>query len=142
MLRRCAYRACGRMFETANVRRLFCCERCRRAGQNEARRSARAEAREARENARPMADPWERLPADEWEAEELWANALLDALPAGLTDAAPLPAACPAPVRNAGAPGTLRGCGSRSSASARRGGAATAARTRCAGGKDQLFPSA
>lgn len=86
MLRRCANAECGREFETRNLRRVFCCERCRRTGQNASRRSARAEARQARERTRPMADPWAQLPADEWEAETVWANALLDAVPAGLAE--------------------------------------------------------
>ena len=86
MLRRCANAECGREFETRNLRRVFCCERCRRTGQNASRRSARAEARQARERTRPMADPWAQLPADEWEVETVWANALLDAVPAGLAE--------------------------------------------------------
>ena len=88
MLRTCANEACGRVFETRNLRRVFCCEKCRRAGQNAVRRLARAEAREARERALPMADPWALRPADEWEADAVWANALLDALPAGLAETA------------------------------------------------------
>ncbi len=82
--RRCAHEPCGREFETDNPRRRFCCERCRRSAQNAARRIIRAEEREAREASRAMADPWARCDLDDWSAEEIWANALLDALPAGL----------------------------------------------------------
>ena len=147
MLRRCAYGECGRVFETANVRRLFCCERCRRAGQNAARRSARAEAREARENVRPMEDPWARLPADEWEAEEVWANALLDALPVGLAaNTAASAAERPAPLcRNSGSSGMVRGGAGSASASARQSGAGepvAVPRGKRETRRDQLFPSA
>ena len=81
MLRKCAYEPCGRMFETANVRRLFCSERCRRSGQNAARREARAEVRAQKEAEVVMADPW-TLPL--LEDGDIWSNALLDALPAGM----------------------------------------------------------
>lgn len=81
MLRKCAYEPCGRMFETFNVRRLFCSERCRRSGQNAARREARAEARAQKEAEVVMADPW-ALPL--LEDGDIWSNALLDALPAGM----------------------------------------------------------
>ena len=82
--RRCAYEPCGRLFETENLRRRFCSEACRRAAQNDARRAARAEEREAREASRAMTDPWERCDLDDWTAEDIWANALLDPLPPGL----------------------------------------------------------
>lgn len=81
MLRKCAYEPCGRMFETFNVRRLFCSERCRRSGQNAARREARAEVRAQKEAEVVMADPW-TLPL--LEDGDIWSNALLDALPAGM----------------------------------------------------------
>lgn len=98
MWRQCAYEGCGRWFETENVRRLFCSERCRRSGQNAARREARAEAREARSSAQPMADPWAFRDPDDWTAEEVWANALLDALPPGVETAPD--AVCPAAYRS------------------------------------------
>lgn len=84
-IRRCAYGSCGRLFETGNLRRRFCSEACRRAAQNEARRIARAEEREIRESARHMADPWARCDLDDWTAEDIWTNALLDPLPPGLS---------------------------------------------------------
>lgn len=62
----------------------YCCTRCRRKAQDERRREERAEAREAREAGKPMTDPWARCDLDIWTAEEIWANALLDPLPAGL----------------------------------------------------------
>ena len=78
---RCAYDCCGNLFELGPRPRRFCCEACRRAYQNEVRRAARAEARAAREAGRPMTDPWERNDLED--AETLWANALIDALPPG-----------------------------------------------------------
>lgn len=83
MLKKCAFEECGNWFESTNARRLFCSERCRRLGQNATRRALRAELRDAREHLRPMEDPWARGPADASEAEDVWANALLDALPVG-----------------------------------------------------------
>ena len=83
MLKKCAFEECGNWFESTNARRLFCSERCRRQGQNATRRALRAELRDAREHLRPMEDPWARGPADASEAEDVWANALLDALPVG-----------------------------------------------------------
>ena len=83
MLKKCAFEECGNWFESTNARRLFCSERCRRLGQNAVRRALRAELRDAREHLRPMEDPWARGPADASEAEDVWANALLDALPVG-----------------------------------------------------------
>lgn len=80
---RCAYDACGSVFEK-RFRRRFCCEACRRAYQNEVRKEARAEERAAREAGRPMADPWERNDLEN--AEILWANALVDAIPPGAED--------------------------------------------------------
>ena len=81
MLRRCAYAPRGRTFETENVRRLFCSERCRRSDQNAARREARAEARAQREAGVVMGDPWASPMQEEG---DIWSNALLDALPVGL----------------------------------------------------------
>lgn len=80
---RCAYDACGNVFEK-RFRRRFCSEACRRAYQNDMRKEARAEERAAREAGRPMADPWERNDLED--AEALWANALVDALPPGAED--------------------------------------------------------
>ena len=33
---------------------------------------------------RPMPDPWARRDIDGWSADDIWENALLDPLPAGL----------------------------------------------------------
>ena len=84
----CAYEHCGRMFERGPRPRRFCCEACRRSYQNEVRREARAEARAVREAGQPMTDPWTRCDVDDWTAEEIWKNALLDPLPAGSGEAA------------------------------------------------------
>ena len=81
----CAYDACGKMFRLGSRPRRFCCEACRRAYQNELRREQRAEERAAREAGRPMTDPWEKNDLED--AETLWANALIDALPIGAVPA-------------------------------------------------------
>ena len=62
--------------------RLYCCERHRREYQNERRREERAEARELREAGKnAMPDPWARNDLDEWTAEDMYANALIDPCP-------------------------------------------------------------
>lgn len=86
---RCAYDACGNLFQLGSRPRRFCCEACRRAYQNEMRREARAEERAAREAGRPMLDPWERNDLED--AETLWANALIDAIPPGAEQLRPRP---------------------------------------------------
>ena len=83
MWKLCAYEPCGRAFETDNPRRIFCSARCRRSGQNAARRQARADARAFRESLRPMSDPWAVMTPDDGDGD-IWSNALLDALPAGM----------------------------------------------------------
>ena len=66
--------------------RLFCCTLHRRQYQNERRRDERAEAREAMEAGQSMTDPWGRSDIDDWTAEEIYGNALLDPLPVGAGD--------------------------------------------------------
>lgn len=77
-------RDCQHEFLTARSRRLYCSTNCRRHYQNERRKEERAEAREAREAMKPMTDPWARRDLDDWSADDIWKNALLDPLPAGL----------------------------------------------------------
>ena len=104
MWKRCAYEPCGRAFETDNPSRMFCSERCRRAGQNAARREARAEARAFREALRPMPDPWAAMTSDDAEGD-IWSNALLDALPAGMeAECAVAEKAAMAPLRRTESP--------------------------------------
>jgi len=82
MLLKKVCRDCQHDFLTVYSRRLYCCTRCRRHYQDERRKLERAEAREAREAGRhPMTDPWARCDLDEWTAEEIYANALLDPAP-------------------------------------------------------------
>lgn len=86
MLRPC--RRCGGDFETDRACRLYCSARCRRLYQNERRREERAEQaalRESWDDTR-LTDPWARNDLDEEGMEAIWANALLDPLPAGLAD--------------------------------------------------------
>lgn len=80
-IRACQY--CGMPLPVgASVGRLYCCERHRREYQNERRREERAEARELRDAEKnAMPDPWARNDLDEWTAEEMYANALLDPSP-------------------------------------------------------------
>ena len=62
--------------------RLYCCERHRREFQNVQRKEERAEAREARKtDGEPISDPWARNDLDEWTAEDIYANALIDPCP-------------------------------------------------------------
>lgn len=67
-----------------SARALFCSDKCRRDYQNEKRREERAEARELRQNSHPMDDPWEKVGVVGWAEDEMWGNALLDPLPAGM----------------------------------------------------------
>ena len=86
-MRWCLY--CGEPLPVkCSASRLYCCARHRRLAQDERRRDERAEAREAREAGKSMADPWARCDLDEWSAEEVYANALLDPLPVGAGDEA------------------------------------------------------
>ena len=70
-----------------SARALFCSDKCRREYQNEKRREERAEAREIRQNSRPMDDPWEKVGVIGWPEDDMWGNALLDPLPAGMDKA-------------------------------------------------------
>lgn len=83
----CACRYCGKLYETANRRRLYCCTRCRRDFQNEerkARRAAEAEREFVYKSTPWDNDPWER----EDNIEAIYANTLADGwtgTPCGLT---------------------------------------------------------
>ena len=73
---------CGKRFRRRNPRRVYCCEACRRTAQNVRRKDERAEARELREAEQgPWLDPWARCDLDDWSADQIWANALLDPAP-------------------------------------------------------------
>lgn len=129
MWKRCAYEPCGRAFETDNPRRMFCSERCRRSGQNAARREARAEARAFREALRPMPDPWAAMTSDDAEGD-IWSNALLDALPAGMeAECAVAEKAAMAPLRRTESPAL------RSASEGPGEGGGHAGRARCAARK-------
>lgn len=67
-----------------SARAVFCSTKCRRDYQNEKRREERAEARELRQKEKPMDDPWEKVGVIGWPEDEMWENALLDPLPAGM----------------------------------------------------------
>lgn len=84
-MRTCRY--CGNPLpKNAPASLKYCSDRCRRDYQNERRREERAEAREAREAGAAWLDPWSRCDVDDWTAEEILANALLDPLPVGAGD--------------------------------------------------------
>lgn len=74
---------CGTRYEALTRGRKYCSEYCRRQYQNERRQDERAELRALREaeKARPMTDFWSRSDLDEWTAEMMLANALLDPMP-------------------------------------------------------------
>lgn len=78
-----ACRRCGAEFLALTRGRLYCSDSCRRAYQNERRMDERALARELREQARatPMTDFWGRSDLDDWTAEAILANALIDPCP-------------------------------------------------------------
>ena len=78
-----ACRRCGAVFQALTRGRLYCSDSCRRAYQNERRMDERALARELREQARatPMTDFWGRSDLDDWTAEAILANALIDPCP-------------------------------------------------------------
>lgn len=69
---------CGAEITFGLASRKFCCDRCRRKYQDRRRLEERREKRVI------QLDPWGRCDVDEWTAEEILANALLDPLPAGL----------------------------------------------------------
>lgn len=79
--RLCRY--CGRPLPVGvSVGRIYCCEQHRREYQNAQRKEERAEAREARKtDGEPMPDPWAHNDLDDWTAEDIYANALLDPCP-------------------------------------------------------------
>ena len=72
-------RYCGEPLpENARRNRVYCKEKCRRAYQRVRRKAERAEAREARQAGKSMSDPWGRSDLDDWTAEDILANALID----------------------------------------------------------------
>ena len=80
----CQY--CGKQFKTANIRRLYCCEKCRRDYQNERRMYERAERSEVLAASHWKYDPWEVNDLDN--IEQVFSNALKDGwtgTPCGLT---------------------------------------------------------
>ncbi len=95
MLYRKICQDCGHEFLTEHRRRRYCCTRCRRHYQDERRREERAEARAVRACGRPMTDPWNRHDLDDWTVADMFENALLDPLPAGLEADMPLTAMRP-----------------------------------------------
>ena len=83
-VRLCRY--CGNPLPDGSpLSRLYCSAHCRRRYQDERRKAERAEAAELRQvDTKPISDPWGRCDLDDWTAEEILANAMLDPLPAGL----------------------------------------------------------
>ena len=85
-MRLCRY--CGGPLPDGSTRhRLYCSDHCRRKYQDERRKAERDELKALRHEDKAGAawlDPWSRCDLDEWTAEEILANALLDPLPAGL----------------------------------------------------------
>lgn len=79
-------RYCGAEF-VSNRGRLYCSTACRRHYQDARRKAERDELKALRQGRKERAawlDPWSRCDVDDWTAEEILANALLDPLPAGL----------------------------------------------------------
>lgn len=85
-MRLCRY--CGGPLPDGSTRhRLYCSDHCRRKYQDERRKAERDELKALRHEDKAgdvWLDPWSRCDVDEWTAEEILANALLDPLPAGL----------------------------------------------------------
>ena len=80
-------RHCGAKFSSRSFRQVYCSESCRRHYQDARRKAERDELKVVRQGWKERAawlDPWSRCDVDEWTAEEIFANALLDPLPAGL----------------------------------------------------------
>ncbi|WP_458400050.1 hypothetical protein [Mailhella sp.] len=76
----CLY--CGAPLEPSHRVVLYCCEKHRRKAQDARRKRERAEARAARRRAAGlMRDPYARSDLDPYTAEQLFANAPLDAAP-------------------------------------------------------------
>lgn len=85
-MRQCRY--CGGPLPDGSYRsRRYCSDHCRRKYQDERRKAERDELKALRHEDKAGAawlDPWSRCDVDDWTAEEIFANALLDPLPAGL----------------------------------------------------------
>ena len=85
-VRLCRY--CGKPLPDGSpCKTLYCSITCRRHYQDARRKAERDEVRSIRQGRKERAawaDPWSRCDVDEWTAEEILANALLDPLPAGL----------------------------------------------------------
>ena len=85
-MRLCRY--CGGPLPDGSTRhRLYCSDHCRRKYQDERRKAERDELKALRHEDKAWdawLDPWSRCDVDDWTAEEILANALLDPLPAGL----------------------------------------------------------
>lgn len=85
-MRLCRY--CGGPLPDGSTRhRLYCSDHCRRKYQDARRKAERDELKAIRHEDKAgdvWLDPWSRCDVDDWTAEEILANALLDPLPAGL----------------------------------------------------------
>ena len=85
-MRLCRY--CGGPLPDGSTRgRRYCSDHCRRKYQDERRKAERDELKALRQGQKERdawLDPWSRCDVDDWTAEEILANALLDPLPAGL----------------------------------------------------------
>ena len=85
-MRLCRY--CGNPLPDGSPwRRRYCSDACRRHYQDARRKAERDEVKALRQGKKERAawlDPWSRCDVDDWTAEEILANALLDPLPAGL----------------------------------------------------------
>lgn len=85
-MRQCRYCG-GPLPDGSPCQRRYCSTSCRRHYQDERRKAERDELKALRHEDKAGAawlDPWSRCDLDEWTAEEILANALLDPLPAGL----------------------------------------------------------
>lgn len=85
-VRLCRY--CGNPLpDGSTYKTLYCSTTCRRHYQDAKRKAERDELkalRQGRKERDAWLDPWTRCDVDEWTAEEILANALLDPLPVGL----------------------------------------------------------
>ena len=82
-LKICRY--CGERFTAKSCARLYCCDRCRRAFQDRARKIRRAEGRGERHRLhKPLPDPWLRQGLENLSEEETAVLGGLDPYPAGV----------------------------------------------------------